>query len=980
MAPVTRSWWLRAIDAWRAWPLRSKIHALALPLIVAAAVAHNAVLWTWYIEDAAISFAFAEHLALGEGLVAYDGGERVEGYSNPTWVLLLAVFELLGAPSEASARYIQVVLAGLTIPVVYLLGREAAPREDTDVPLFAAALLAGSAQFAIWGSSGLENGLFNLLLAIALWRTAVEVRAGGWPWSAFWFFLVAISRPEAILYAAVGGFCALIFQLHARRGLGPTLKWLITFFLPFGVWHAWRYTYFAWPWPNTYYAKLGDHRDPKPFAWDRAGWKYVREWGRDTKMGYFLPVLFLGLTGGRDWRAIVGITAATAAGVAILLGSDQRLLLPVVLAFTYAIFYASVRSQSGKPHPVIPWSGLALVGAFVGVAELLRAQGGESKIAAPTWITLSPPYLLLAALVLLPLTSRGRGWQARAACWGMVGVTTFFACYALGDWMKGFRWLSLATVPGAVLLAAGAHAVGDATQIVLGRVEDRWGPWGWVASLAVVASVIPPNVAHTRWFDAHRETSPYHVKARVEFKNRVRERLHLEGPITDLDVDQGAHVYWSDHRMLDIAGLVDVPLAHNKFQRKFVQEYLFVEEKPHFAHVHGGWASSSKIPTHAEWRRDYVEIPGYPAAKNQLHPGNFIRRDLMMDTRWDGGEPVRFGELVSLLGWSIPSPVAARGRKFYLEVGVDLVRTLKKTEAFRIVAFLSDGERLAAWDLPPGHDWLMPHEWRSEELFHGRFSLQLPEDLPEGTYDLGFVVFGPDGLVLPADRAADAPRYAVGEARFADAIQLVSPERLLKEAAADLSDAMLHAAANQCDDAARAWWLARMHHPKASAWADEHRPTVNEALANCWTRRSLADPDQAVEHLAQARRWDHRSASLRARAEPVAARRYEAGLAARDAGDWEGAYRAFQDVLRVDPSWAWARRYAEEARAYRLGFDAETKAKEEADRQRRLDDVKRRQGARAADLEALEDDDVPPPAGPDATVDELPAERAAGPE
>src|SRR4051794_37248022 len=42
------------------------------------------------IDDAYISFRYAENLASGHGLV-YNLGERVEGYTNFLWVVLLAL-------------------------------------------------------------------------------------------------------------------------------------------------------------------------------------------------------------------------------------------------------------------------------------------------------------------------------------------------------------------------------------------------------------------------------------------------------------------------------------------------------------------------------------------------------------------------------------------------------------------------------------------------------------------------------------------------------------------------------------------------------------------------------------------------------------------------------------------------------------------------------------------------------------------------
>ena len=173
MSPNSARWRFR-----ERWSNNQKVLAALLVVLTGAAIGHQAAFWGWYIEDAAISFAYAKHLVEGEGLVTYPGGERVEGYSNFTWVMLLSLFHALGADGFMSADPIQLVLVGLTVPVVFLAVREAVP--ETPVPaLAAAAALAASSQFAHWGGSGLENALFSLFMAVGIWRTLVEQRTGG---------------------------------------------------------------------------------------------------------------------------------------------------------------------------------------------------------------------------------------------------------------------------------------------------------------------------------------------------------------------------------------------------------------------------------------------------------------------------------------------------------------------------------------------------------------------------------------------------------------------------------------------------------------------------------------------------------------------------------------------------------------------------------------------------------------------------------
>ena len=64
----------------------------------------------FFIEDAAITFTYSEHLVRGEGLVTYPGGERVEGYSNALWMFVLAGLYGLGLPTWTASKILGAVL------------------------------------------------------------------------------------------------------------------------------------------------------------------------------------------------------------------------------------------------------------------------------------------------------------------------------------------------------------------------------------------------------------------------------------------------------------------------------------------------------------------------------------------------------------------------------------------------------------------------------------------------------------------------------------------------------------------------------------------------------------------------------------------------------------------------------------------------------------------------------------------------------
>ena len=63
----------------------------------------RAAVLAWLCDDSFISIRYAENLADGLGLV-YNAGERVEGYTNLLWTLLLAAAAWAGASPVSTAK------------------------------------------------------------------------------------------------------------------------------------------------------------------------------------------------------------------------------------------------------------------------------------------------------------------------------------------------------------------------------------------------------------------------------------------------------------------------------------------------------------------------------------------------------------------------------------------------------------------------------------------------------------------------------------------------------------------------------------------------------------------------------------------------------------------------------------------------------------------------------------------------------------
>ncbi len=972
------------------WTLAERIVVVMLSI---AAVAHQARWWEWCIEDAAISYAYARNFANGDGFVPFVGGERVEGFSNPTWVFLLMPFHRLGLDLFSVSRGLEAVLCALTVPLAWLIGREVDDRPRSIVPLASAALLAANPQFAHWGQSGLENGLYSFLVAGGLFRLLVEVRVGGTPWSALWFLLVGWTRPEAPVVVALAWSlrCAWTWERDGWRG---TAWWTTLVLGPSLAFEALRLWYFAWPFPQTFYAKL-EEKDKGWWVWEHkgGGWMYVRNWAHSLGIGYLLPVGVLGAWGYRQAAPMAFGVAVI--GLPVAARGPTWLLFPVSLFVLWGVVVLAVGGAGRRSR----WALFGLVAGIGVTAAMYQAHlrgWAAPKLPLPKEFENVPVYAMLSAFLFVPGRSWLMGNRARTAVTVFTAFGLVWCVVAVGDWMKGFRWLSLCAVPLSVVLASGVSEAARLVQVLWNGREDRLGLAGAVAAVALFLAPMPAAWRSSEDMATKPDTTPFSVKARVDFVQSVRKRIHHEGNWVDYDVDMGAHMWWSDFEMVDMAGLVDTPMAQHRFQRQFLSEYLFKERRPHFMHVHGNWASTSKIPTLPEFKSDYVEIPGYAQGKS-IHPGNYLRRDSLLSPTWPHPEQrrVRFADGITLEGWDIPSPEVGKGRMFYVEVGMS-TRPRKEGQDFRLLLFLHDESGVAAsWDVPLGYDWLLPNKWGLRDKFIGRYDLPLPVNVEEGRYGVGFVVVAADGSVVeasplpdPADADSDPERlsagavvggrdeteakFARGELRFDAGLTVVSIDALSGFAKTDREAALKAAADGKCEAAEVDWALARHHRPQNDEWVAEHQSRVSSAFATCFAGLAAAEPAKAVVWLERALHWDSRNADYLAAAGPFAEALYEQGEVARLAGDFDTAYARYDAALSVWPWHAWARRRAEEARTARLDLDPAVRAAERHAEQTKREEQRKKRGSTASGAGSL------PASSVQIEVEEVPDAPAAG--
>ncbi|HEY3495723.1 MAG TPA: hypothetical protein VGK73_13590 [Polyangiaceae bacterium] len=412
------------------------------------------------VDDAATSMQYAKNLALGNGIV-FNAGERVEGYTNFLWVVLQAPLFLFaratGSDFVPLLVHFNLFILWACVVLIGLLSLRLAG--GLFVPaLIAVALALADNSFACWAVFGLETHLLALCFLLALWFASRPHRLR---WLAVGAALAAahLTRPDAGLFCAVllGSECVEVARAGFSRGSSATefrsrawdtariaMVWLGVY----GVYFAWRYHYYGYPFPNTYYLKLGGPID----AWAR-GIEYVKGFFEER---WYIPALAL--------TAVLGVRERTA-----------RTLVVYLALHTLYVTYVGGDFFSGHRFfvPEIPLFAVAIAIGLGRITAILgRYEEGLGRIGiSPAWIAGAGTAVFALGLVLVWQRGRQEGPLKREIlAWRD----------DLRDNRKLMAWLKAKAPPGASV----------ATCLI--------GHTGFFSDLRVIdlCGVIDPVVAH----------------------------------------------------------------------------------------------------------------------------------------------------------------------------------------------------------------------------------------------------------------------------------------------------------------------------------------------------------------------------------------------------------------------------------------------------------------------------------------------------
>lgn len=658
--PSVKRWWV--------WV---PIAALALPLLASLLIGLDFIK-----DDAYISFRYAHNLVNGDGFV-FNTGDRLEGFTNFLWTLLLAPFEAMGLDLFQVTEILGGLLAlGFVAQLVWLSFHfSGGGPHRSHWHLWAGLWIATSSSVALWTTSGMEQPLAMMLplaSAYLLWRNMDDEENGhrGALWSGVLIGLGCMTRPEIHLIGILLGLPLVWRVIRERRIDRVTRYWflgLLGVTVPF---HAFRLLYFGGLMPNTYYVKTGGS-----VLVMIAGVKKLHEMFDFNNLGYlvmFVPLAFLNRKYLREKLVLLGVSVGFMAFV-VKVGVDEmrwhRLYLP---ALPFLVLLAS----------------LGLRNLCEQLIRLARLEKGRIGVYSVAWVVV----LLLVKSNLAFTYEEKAGFNGRGELSGNFhpDMGKFLVRHDRPGALAAFQDM------GSTPYHAPDINFLDFIGLVDGTVAHARHDYGLHAFIAT---------------ESHRNQSKYNADMRAYFYERNPEWVILTSYIPGS----------AAQRIAERFGKAPVPrtlepwIGTNSYQFGIYNKRF----KDNYVHVRT-WPRSATYYLSLFRRKDlWEQIPG----------------EVVLDGVPEGlgGVTATFDGKLELLGSEMETE-ATTGQEAFITTWWRLPGKMRD-DLFFFLHMESEGFRVP-YDYIPG-DWMYPADrWRPGQILENRVLLQIPPFTQPGTYQV----------------------------------------------------------------------------------------------------------------------------------------------------------------------------------------------------------------------------------------------------
>ena len=354
--------------------------------------------WNTTLDDAWITFRYARNLAAGHGLVFNPTDPQpTEGFTSILHVVFSCLGLLSGIHPLIFTRLANLILLG-TVPLIALASLRSHWRQAPALSLLPLALYLGADATASHACNGMETIFFacgTFLLGLLAADVALQPSLPRSVLLGLAGFMLALVRPEAgLLFAVHLGLLAIrAGWVGFRRAAAPLISAGGTFALLLAAYLAWKWSYFGYLLPNSYYVKTRGAVFGLPSeSWP--GLRHVAQYLTSFDQG-MPPALLLLLV------ILLLRPRAARSPVAAALGVHSLIPVAVLLAYYTRIVHESCwfRFEFAALLPVLYTASVFLAGPEGLLAGVTTGEGQAADDRAPQRVVvgLAVGFTLLAA-------------------------------------------------------------------------------------------------------------------------------------------------------------------------------------------------------------------------------------------------------------------------------------------------------------------------------------------------------------------------------------------------------------------------------------------------------------------------------------------------------------------------------------------------------------------------------------------------------
>jgi hypothetical protein len=208
-------------------------------------------------DDATISMQYARNFANGDGIVWNSGGDFVEGYTNPLWVVFMSFFHLFPIPASKMALCIQISGAIFVLISLIFVKKITAYLFNNNIFITLLSVFTTAFYYPIsnWSLLGTEVSILILLTLVVVWLSIQLIEENKFnKWIYIILGLTLLIRMDMVVSYLIIWVFLIVFNPKYR------MKHVLWGVLSLGVFLGgqtiFRYFYYGDLLPNTYYLKM----------------------------------------------------------------------------------------------------------------------------------------------------------------------------------------------------------------------------------------------------------------------------------------------------------------------------------------------------------------------------------------------------------------------------------------------------------------------------------------------------------------------------------------------------------------------------------------------------------------------------------------------------------------------------------------------------------------------------------------------------